>query len=210
MEVAVTFEPFTGDCAHGIDCPQFRLARSSEMDRLHRYGSIMHKTALASAPWPMRPERVNRRSSPPTRRAAKTSEPCSAPGAIRPGAGAHRFKMEPVGRPSGRMSFPSGSDSRPTAATRSRTRRAAWSPFSAATPWAGAPSNRAPNTRAYSATTASRGTTGRKTRRQHGLGRDLVRHAQGPFASGESRRHSSARRWTLPSSVAPAPSRVTP
>src|SRR2546421_7475031 len=39
----VTFEPLPGDSAHGPDRPEFGLAGSPEMDRLHRHCSIMHQ-----------------------------------------------------------------------------------------------------------------------------------------------------------------------
>jgi hypothetical protein len=48
MEMTVPFDALPGDGPHGIDRPQRWLARSSEMNRLHRHGSIMHQPSVES------------------------------------------------------------------------------------------------------------------------------------------------------------------
>src|SRR6266576_397723 len=48
MEMTVPFDSLPGDGPHGVDRPQRWLARSSEMDRLHRHGSIMHEPSVES------------------------------------------------------------------------------------------------------------------------------------------------------------------
>ena len=62
VEMTVAFEPFPGDGPHGLNRPQFWLARSSEMDRLHRHDSMMHESPVESIAQGFIPERRRRRT----------------------------------------------------------------------------------------------------------------------------------------------------
>jgi hypothetical protein len=48
MEMTVPFDSLPGDGPYGIDRPQRWLARSSEMNRLHRHGSMMYQPSVES------------------------------------------------------------------------------------------------------------------------------------------------------------------
>jgi hypothetical protein len=49
MEMAIAFQPLARDGMHGLNRPQLGLARSSEMDRLHRHDSMMHQRPVVES-----------------------------------------------------------------------------------------------------------------------------------------------------------------
>src|SRR5690242_6973178 len=50
MEMAVSFQPLARHGSRGLDRPQFRLVRSSEVDRLDRHRSMMPEPSVGPLP----------------------------------------------------------------------------------------------------------------------------------------------------------------